>query len=155
MNRKTAAVLVSAGLTAGCAHFAPPAQSLAVRTEGLDTPQVSVSEITPGQAIHRVLRNSAGNVLFAYDLDVAKQGGAYRFLLQPASAGPTFAAPREVNVTSGNEAVRVELMAQPGTSNKIVDVFSLSNSPDVPESTGFGDHLMAMHNRLWKWVHGQ
>lgn len=163
MNRNAAIVFITAGLTTGCAHFTPASQSLAVRTEGLDSPQAeSVGQITPGQPIHRVLRNSAGKVLFTYDLDVAKyapgtgpDGTTYRFLLKPATGGPSFAATREVNVTPESEAVRVELLAQPGSGKKVVDVFTLSAPSKVIESTGFGDHLMAVHNRVWKWVHGQ
>jgi len=52
-----------------------------------------------------------------------------------------------------HDIVRVELMEQPVTGQKIVDVFQLQNVE--PQDVSIGAHLIALHNRFFRWVHGQ
>jgi hypothetical protein len=107
-----------------------------------------------GEPFHRILRDSGGKVIFAYDLDVSSSptGESYSFVLKPAGTGPTFATSRKVTAAL-NGGVKVELMEQPGTGRQIVDVFRVVQQENSEES--FGSHLMALHNRFFRWVHGQ
>jgi len=107
-----------------------------------------------GEPFHRILRDSDGKVVFAYDLDISRSptGETYSFVLKPAGAGPTFATSRKVTAAL-NGGVKVELMEQPGTGRQIVDVFRVVQQENEPES--FTSHLMALHNRFFHWVHGQ
>lgn len=153
------AILAITGLT-GCQPAATgqsvridAATQLVVSVEGVAAhPKARTSEPAEGEPMHRVLQGSDGKTLFAYDLEVSKSGsaGGYRFLLKPADSGPTFDAVREVTVNNRDDAVRVELMEEPGTGRKIEDVFHLSDPPPT-----IGGHLMELHNRFFRWVHGQ
>jgi hypothetical protein len=112
-----------------------------------------------GAPIHRELQGLDGKALFAYDLTIRKSApaGNFRFQLNPAAGNtPTFAKTREVALTPQDDTVRVVLMEQPATGKKIVDVFHVlerrPNSEDTPMT--FQSHLMALHNRFFKWVHG-
>jgi hypothetical protein len=108
-----------------------------------------------GEPIHRSLEDGHGKVLFTYDLQVAKSepDGTFTFLLKPAGAGPTFAATRKVTLQTAGDTARIELMEQPGTGRKIADVFRVQKFEFHDMS--FGEHLLAAHNRFFKWVHGQ
>ncbi|HZL56627.1 MAG TPA: hypothetical protein VFC21_06090 [Bryobacteraceae bacterium] len=134
---------------------------LQVSTEGGPVRQslqetVGLSGAYAGQFLRRVLQSPDGKVLFAYDLQVDKGAGAgtYRLLLKPAAKGPTFQKFREVSVNAMDNAVRVELMERPDTGQKIVDVFQLASGSESPQMS-FGAHLMQVHNRFFRWVHGQ
>ena len=137
---------------------------LLVSVEGVKTrptPVESAGVPNPGagEPIHRVLESSDGKVLFAYDLQIGKSGadGAYRILLKPAKKTPTFAASREVTVKSHEDVVRVELMEQPETGQKIVDVFRLLDREggDSGESPSVSQHLRQVHNFLFHMFHGK
>ncbi|MDQ1473235.1 MAG: hypothetical protein QOJ99_4715 [Bryobacterales bacterium] len=120
---------------------------LRVTMEGVGAQPVGVSEPTPGETVHRVLRNGEGKILFAYDLEAHKtSAGLYRLSLKPSEQKPTFETAREVTVGS-QESVRVDLMEKPGTGQKISDVFSVTN--DAPMA-----HLRQLHNHLYRMVHG-
>jgi hypothetical protein len=132
-------VLCIALLATGCGM---PQTRLKVSTEGAGPQTVAV-----GETAHRVLRNSEGKILFAYDLQANRTGaGLFRISLKPAQQQPTFVKEREVTVAA-NESVRVDLLEKPGTGQKITDVFSLAQ--DAP----IGAHLMQLHNHLYRMVH--
>jgi hypothetical protein len=134
-------LLCIALLATGCG--VPPTR-LKVSTEGAGAQTVAV-----GETAHRILRNSDGKVLFAYDLQAKKTGaGLYRLSLRPSQQQPTFETEREVTV-SGNESVRVDLMEKPGTGQKITDVFSLAQDATI------GSHLIQFHNHIYRAVHGE
>jgi hypothetical protein len=126
---------------------------LTVKVEGAGTPPLGISEAAPGEPIHRVVTGRDGKVLFAYDLEVRKQGesGKYRLLLKPSQQKPTFEKAREVTVNPQDESVRVELMERPGTGEKVVDVFSFRS--DSQEFSPMA-HLRQLHNHLFRMVHG-
>ena len=130
--------------------------SLLMSVEGAQTSGIVGGALRPkeGEPFHRILRDSDGKVVFAYDLDVTSSptGESYSFVLKPASPGPTFAGSRKVTAVL-NGGVKVELMEQPGTGRRIVDVFRVVRQENTEES--FGSHLMALHNRFFRWVHGQ
>jgi hypothetical protein len=150
----TVALLVLAGCqahgVAGMSIELDAKNWLLVEAEGAQTIHTRMVISAPEEAIHRVLTNGDGKVLFAYDVSVGKRGeeGSYRLTLQPAQQKPTFAAAREVTFKAPEDSVRVELMERPGTGEKIVDVFSV-----VQRSTSPMAHLREMHNQLFRWVH--
>src|SRR5580658_7609973 len=98
--------------------------SLLMSVEGAQTSGIvgGASRPKDGEPFHRILRDSDGKVLFAYDLDVSSSptGDTYSFVLKPAGTGPTFATARKVTAAL-NGGVKVELMEQPGTGRQIVD----------------------------------
>jgi hypothetical protein len=133
-------VLCIALLATGCGM---PQTRLKVSTEGAGPQTVAV-----GETAHRVLRNSEGKILFAYDLQANRTGaGLFRISLKPAQQQPTFVKEREVTVAA-NESVRVDLLEKPGTGQKITDVFSLAQDATI------GAHLMQFHNHIYRMVHG-
>jgi hypothetical protein len=140
-------------MTAGCA--AQVSHALTVRTENGDSTQTQTLSGLQESPIHRILRGSDGKTIFAYDLRVGQAGtdGIHRLVLMPSESGPTFSATRTVNLKPGADAVRVELLAKPGTSQKVVDVFTFAEVAD--RTPGIIDHLMEAHNRFFRWVHGQ
>jgi hypothetical protein len=157
--KKTAVILMALG-AAGCAGGAAAhdaaqreIQIMQVETptpaEGAVPVEVARLDTAVGSSTHRVLRDSAGKTLFEYDLKVvsASPDGTYRLALKP-SGKATFAASREVSLQAPQK-VLVELMEDPATGRKIKDVYSSV----VPET--FGQHLMALHNQFYHWVHGQ
>ncbi len=135
---------------------------LVLRVDGVQSKSgesEGVSKAKDGEPIHRVLQSPDGTVLFAYDLQVNKSGaGAYRFVLNPAEGkAPTFQVSREVTLDA-QDAVRVELMEQQGTGRKVEDVLSLVDSAGKPSGAhddAFMQHLYAMHQRIYHWIHGE
>ena len=159
--------VAAAGVLAGCGAVTVThvkSQSIALNdhasllmfVEGAQTSGIVGGGSRPkeGEPFHRILRDSDGKVVFAYDLDVSSSptGDTYSFVLKPAGAGPTFATSRKITAAL-NGGVKVELMEQPGTGRQIVDVFRVVKQENEPES--FGSHLIALHNRFFRWVHGQ
>jgi hypothetical protein len=134
--------------------------SLAVSVEGVQArPTASESGRVPrskeGETIHRVLQNAEGKILFAYDLEVRRgESGTYTFVLKPAGKGPTFDARRELTVAH-QDAVRVELMEQPDTGRKVVDVFRLVGRTSEVHEISIGAHLRRAHEMVFQWIHGQ
>ncbi len=168
MNKRCLITTTAAmGLLAGCQNVAVTEvrgqtiplndhASLVMSVEGAQTSGIAGGASRPkeGEPFHRILRDSDGKVVFTYDLDVSSSptGESYSFVLKPAGAGPTFATSRKVTAALYG-GVRVELMEQPGTGRKIVDVFRVVPQANSEES--FTSHLMALHNRFFQWVHGQ
>jgi hypothetical protein len=164
MNRiRAAQALFIAASLAGCHQTVSSngqvvqldgATSLAIAVSGATTLPAPVASVLPGpkpgDPIHRVLKSADGKVLFAYDLTVDKggDGESYRLRLKPAAGGPTFAAAREVTVQA-QDRVAVELMEQPADGRKLMDNFT------VIRTQSLHSQLMAMHARLYKWVHGE
>lgn len=127
-----------------------PAQSPATRLVGSPTSK---------EPIHRVLESSDGKVLFGYDLQVGKAlpAGSYRLILKPAATGPTFRKSREVTVKTRDDVVRVDLMEQPETGQKIVDVYRLADRTDADihaEMSSPLAHLKAFHDHIFHMLHG-
>lgn len=137
-----------------------PGALLTVRVEGAPqgiTPIDASNRALEGQTTHRILRNQDGSVLFAYDLAMKKTADKKQFklLLLPAgSGGPTFANRREVSARVDEDMVRVELMEQPQTHEKIVDVYRLQAPATVQFQTE-GFSLMRLHNAVFNWLHGK
>jgi hypothetical protein len=175
MTAMAGAIVCVAGLT-GCTVAVPIARTsgaqvvrldaktqLVMRVEGTKTQPVSaesVPESNGTEPIHRILQSGDGTVLFAYDLQVfTRKGdeGEYAFALKPAATGPTLKSSRVVAVKARGEAIRVELMEQPDTGEKITDVFRLEDVPMVAKrlhETSFGEHVMQIHNAIFHWIHG-
>jgi hypothetical protein len=165
-------ILLAAGL-AGCDHAESVSGKqvvtvdldartrLIVSVEGVQTRPASAEfeRSKEGEPIHRILQSADGKTLFAYDLEVHKSGtaGLYHFLLKPAGNGPTFASTGEVTMKAHEDAVRVELMEQPGTGRKVEDVFRLvdfEGHASEAHDTSIGAHLRRVHEMIRQWVHG-
>jgi hypothetical protein len=109
-----------------------------------------------GETVHRILRGDDGTVLFAYDIVLRRTSDKKQFRLQllpSVGKAPTFAVKREAMAKTDEDLVRVELMEQPETHEKIVDIYRLA-SPAVAESESGEWSLMKAHNALFRWVHG-
>jgi hypothetical protein len=126
---------------------------LTVRTEGGPrhgaTDEAS-GRSAAGETVHRVVRGEDGGVLFAYDLVMRRTEDRRRYVLQllpSAGEAPTFSSRRDITAAVDEDLVRVELMEQPTTHEKIVDVYRLTR-PAKHWS------LMEAHNALFRWVHG-
>jgi hypothetical protein len=166
MKNVFVAALALAGL-AGCQHFSVAHRidrsvavdkktRLTAHAEGADLQASIVQPTTPGEPIHRLLRNPAGKVLFAYDVEVVKGAtdGAYNLRLKPSGQKPTFAAVREVAVKSRQESVRVDLMENPGTGEKVTDVLQLLPNDASNEMMSPASHLMKLHNMVFRYFNG-
>lgn len=172
MMRKSlvAVVLGLAGVSGGCQHSNAEAPAwrriaadgqtgLAVLVEGGPKGHLVSDSAAPakeGETIHRVLRGEDGGVLFSYDVVMKKTSDKkqYKLLLTPVKGGgPTFASKREVLARADEDLVRVELMEQPETHEKIVDVYRLMAGQEVKDLHSMS--LMEMHNAVFRWVHGQ
>jgi len=168
MKRRNFLVLSAIALGsfgASCGHHASAAASdwrrvaagrrasLVVRTEG--STGIHTSESTnaakEGETIHRVVRGDDGKALFAYDVILSPTDDKREYTVQllPAAFGvPTLKAKREVAARIDEDLVRVELMEQPETHEKIVDVYRLTGYKVEQKLS-----LMELHNRLFRWVH--
>lgn len=129
---------------------------LSISMEGADATWTPTASSREGGPIDRVLQSADGKVLFAYGIEATKaDDGTYRLTLKPANTGPTFRTTRVVNVTPGQDAVRVELMAQRQTGQKIADVFQLSEVTAKDLHASLLAPLMRAHNALYHWLHGE
>ncbi len=153
----TAASLVAIAL-AGC-QAAANHLALTVHMEGAQVQagpkEVMLVPSNTGEAVHRILKNSSGKALFAYDIKAGKDDGAgnYHFLLAPAAGTiPTFESTRELAVKAGEESVKVELMEQPGTGRKIADVLQVNA---FESHSAIQEHLIRFHSMIRAWVHGE
>ena len=100
---------------------------------------------------HRVAVDSNAQLV------VQVEGGnaAYMLLLSPATGGgPTFAKKREVLAKADQDLVRVELMQQPETHEKIVDIYRLMAGQEVTQELR-STSLMEVHNAVFRWFHGK
>lgn len=165
-----ALAVVSIGVSmAGCAHHASAAASdwrriatgktagLLVRTEGGAGVHTSESSNVAGEGetIHRILRSADGKAIFAYDvlIEATEDNREYRIRLLPAEFGvSTFRTAREVVARADEDLVRVDLMEQPETHEKIVDVYRLMANPKQVHEVSF--KLMEIHNAVFRWFHG-
>jgi len=162
--KKVFAAMVALGGLVGCTVNFSHARSVAVdkktrltaHAEGADLQASIVQPTTPGEPIHRLLRNPAGKVLFAYDVEVLKGAtdGSYNLRLKPSGQKPTFAAVREVAVKSRQESVRVDLMENPGTGEKVTDVLQLLPNDASDEMMSPAAHLMKLHNMVFRYFNG-
>jgi hypothetical protein len=165
-----AGVTAAAGLAVACGNVSSQATNwrtvaagdgviLTVRAEGGPQHRLVADgsdRAQTGETVHRILRGDDGGVLFAYDVVLRRTGDKKQFRLQllpSAGTVPTFASKREVMAKTDEDLVRVELMEQPETHEKIVDVYRLA-SPAVAERESGEWSLMKAHNALFRWVHG-
>lgn len=102
--------------------------------------------------LHRQLFSSGEAELFAYDAEVrpGAERGSYGVTLRPVKGSPTFSAPREVMARRDEDEVRVELLEDAKSHQKIVDVLILHS----PEKTVVG-HIVKVHNDFFRWVHSR
>lgn len=129
---------------------------LSISMDGADATWIPTASSREGGPVDRVLQSADGKVLFAYGIEATKSDdGSYRLALKPAKTGPTFRTTRAVNVKPGQDAVRVELMAQRQTGQKIADVFQLRDVPVEDFHTTLFAPLMRAHNALYHWLHGE
>ena len=173
MNRNLwlTGVLAVAGLASGCQHVAAQpggwrrvavdsGAQLVVQLEGGRAGLIPTDETTPGktgETVHRMLRGDDGSVLFAYDVVLKKTAKKkeYQLLLSPVASGaPTFSGKRTVLAKADEDLVRVELMQQPETLEKLVDVYKLMAVTELNLDL-HNMSLMEMHNALFRWVHGK
>jgi hypothetical protein len=152
-------------LLTGC-HSAPSlrmldgATALVVSVEG-DALASLQKRADTGETMHRVVESSdRKEVLFAYDIDVRRgaKAGSWTFLLKPSTQQPTFEKAREVTVQSYEEMVRVELLEQPETGQKIVDVFQLGSAGPRNDNVNLTDpkaHLVKFHNMVYNFLNGK
>lgn len=128
---------------------------LSISMEGADSTWSPRAASPEGGSIARVLQNADGKILFAYGIDATRSpDGTYQLTLKPAKSGPTFRASRIVTVHPGQDSVRVELMAQPQTGQKIADVFELHNQTVATFHETFLSPLIRAHNAFFRFVHG-
>ena len=128
---------------------------LSISLDGADATWSPMATSRDGGPIDRVLQSADGKVLFAYGIEATKAGdGTYRLALKPAASGPTFRTTRTVNVKRGEDSVRVELMAQPQTGQKIADVFQLREVTSQDLHASLFAPLIRAHNAFYHWVHG-
>jgi hypothetical protein len=162
MTKKTGLILVAgAVLLTRCQHGVrgqalDDKTALSVRVEGNALASLQ-REAADGETIHRVVESSdRKEVLFAYDIEVKKGAapGGWKFLLKPSVQKPTFEKAREVAVESADDVVRVELLEQPETGEKVVDVFELQTVKNV-NVVDPGAHLMRIHQMVFDFFHGK
>jgi hypothetical protein len=161
MTKKTGLIAVTgAVLLTGCQHGArgqalDNQTALSVRVEGNALASLQ-RRTADGETIHRVVESSdRKEVLFAYDIDVKKGAapGGWKFLLKPSVQKPTFEKAREVAVDSADDVVRVELLEQPETGEKVVDVFELQTVTQVNVAHPRA-HLVKFHQMVYNFLHG-
>jgi hypothetical protein len=118
--------------------------------------------------VHRVVKDRQGQILFSYDV-VARRAHGIRdtFVLQIRPAGAyttglrTVAAVRDFPAVKLGEAVRVDILQNPATGEKIYDVLRPSDDPPPPPiSTATGDEFVlsameiAIHGEKFQWPTG-
>lgn len=156
--------LLAVGALAGCGHVLSSQSitldsktTLFAHLEGADLKAKIMPSKENGSMLREVLSDD-GKVLFAYDMELSKRDpdGAYLLRLKPSKQTPTFSAVREVTVKPKKEAVRVELMENPSTGQKVSDVLSLGSADTAPhELMSPMSHIMKFHNMVFHYFHGQ
>jgi hypothetical protein len=114
-----------------------------------------------------VLLDSSSHVVFAYDLELpdTEAEEPVRLLVKPVSAEyartlgwplPTFSSVRTVFLKAPGERASIELLVNPKTGQKIVDVLELTTAPDVAGGGAGGRsgdtparELRFSHAELW------
>jgi len=91
---------------------------------------------------HRALLDSASQVIFAYDLEIADPAALpLRIELKPvssANAAATFSGPRTVVLGGAGERAWVELLVNPQTHQTIADVLEIAESSTVASGASGG-----------------
>jgi len=106
--------------------------------------------------IHRVLRDSGGKILFAYDIEVKPKDAFYHILTEPVSAAyaqtlqfgsvPTLSAVSD-SVTISGGSVIIELLSNPATGQKISDDIELVDIS--PAGSALDGNLHIWNADLW------
>jgi hypothetical protein len=122
-------------------------KALRVSTEvsGANNQTLSIrAAINRSQAnlFHRVLLDSASQVIFAYDLEITDPAALpLRIELKPVSsvqASATFSGSRTIVLAGPGERASVELLVNPQTHQKIADVLEIAESPSSAFGTSGG-----------------
>ncbi len=120
--------------------------------------------------VHRVVRDKHGEVLFAYDVSARRAPGQKdTFILQIRPSGAyttgmprTVSAVRDFPAVKLGEAVKVDILQNPSTGEKIYDVLRPSGDP-VPGSSStadagdefvLGDMKIAIDGEKFQWSSG-
>jgi hypothetical protein len=118
---------------------------ISTQADGADGQTVAIRGTllrTGRSTFHRVLLDSSSRVVFAYDLELpdTEAEERVRLLVKPVSAEyartlagplPTFSSVRTVSLKAPGERASIELLVNPKTGQKIVDVLELAAAPDV------------------------
>ena len=120
--------------------------------------------------VHRVVKDARGNVLFAYDVVARRAAGPKdTFVLQIRPAGAytigmarTVSAIRDFPAVKLGEAVKVDILQNPATGEKIYDVLRPSDDPLPPASTHtapsdefvLGDMQIVIDGEKFAWQTG-
>jgi hypothetical protein len=101
------------------------------KTDGLAHEHMEMKKDGP---IHRVLRDSSGRILFAYDIEVKSSDGQYHIVTEPVNAAyaqtlqtepvPTLSSVSDSASMLGG-SVMIELLSNPTTGQKILDDIKL------------------------------
>jgi hypothetical protein len=105
-----------------------PQGTLRVQTESTlsNSPRAShgVVALAEGDLSHRIVMDASGGVLFAYDLALLREpSGRYTVRAVPAQRkSPTISEVREFPSVGESETVKLEVLSDPATGEKLFDV---------------------------------
>lgn len=112
--------------------------------------QIPSGAVVVGVGVRRVLGDGRGGLRFAYDMEAERVGSGFTLRVLPVSpkfaeevrAGkwspyygqpqgnpPTFEVPREIGGIKEGDSVEIELLTNPDTGEKVVDVLRLTLEP--------------------------
>ena len=83
--------------------------------------------------LSRIVQDSQNTTVFSYDLEAEKaaEPGAVTIRIKPASGGtPTVAAVREFPSVKRGQEVRLEILANPATGERVYDVLRVADGPN-------------------------
>jgi hypothetical protein len=114
--------------------------------------------------VHRVVKDARGNVLFAYDVMARRTAGlkdTFAVQIRPAGAR-TVSAVRDFPAVKLGEAVKVDILQNPATGEKIYDVLRPSDEPLPSSSTAaaigdefvLGDMQIVIDGEKFAWQTG-
>jgi len=120
--------------------------------------------------VHRVVKDSRGNVLFAYDVVARRAAGlkdTFALQIKPVGAhttgmARTVSAVRDFPAVKLGEAVKVDILQNPATGEKIYDVLRPSDDPlpsaPAPSAVGdefvLGDMQIVIDGEKFQWATG-
>lgn len=110
--------------------------------------------ITLQNLVRRVISDERGGLRFAYDMEAGRSGSNFTLRVLPVAAAfqedvrsgkwsldgnsqgrlPTFAMPREIGGIGAGDSVELELLSNPKTGEKVIDVVHLTVEPLTGET---------------------